>query len=77
MGVKRGTKNSKSHCSMGAVSGGVDDLRQSLTDDKLIMIAVSDAVEALMRFAVVGRSIPDAIVALDQLRRQYERASHG
>jgi hypothetical protein len=52
----------------------LDDIRNAVTDDKLLMLAISDAIESMMQRAVVGRSIPNAIVALDQLRQQLERA---
>jgi hypothetical protein len=44
----------------------------AITDNELLMRAMLDAVEAVMRFCVVGHSIPDAIARLDLLRRHFE-----
>jgi hypothetical protein len=53
-------------------SGELDIIKVS--DDALFERAVNDAIAAMMRLAVVGRSIPDAIGALDRLRQELEEA---
>jgi hypothetical protein len=52
----------------------LEDLKAAVSEDKLFQRATLDCIEAMIRFAVVGRSIPNAIVALDLLRQQLERA---
>jgi hypothetical protein len=47
---------------------------EAIRDDRLLERATMDAIEAMMRFAVLGRSIPSAITELDRLRQQFERA---
>ena len=48
------------------------DIEAAIRDHRLLERATLDCIEAMMRFAVVGRSIPDAIVALDLLRQRLE-----
>jgi hypothetical protein len=51
-------------------------IEDAIRDDKLLERATLDCVQALMRLAVVGHSTRDAIMRLDQLRQQIERANH-
>jgi hypothetical protein len=52
-----------------------DDIKAAISDGRLLERSALDCVEALMWFACVGHSIPDAIVALDHLCRQLEKAN--
>ena len=51
----------------------LDDIKAALTDDALLRLAVTDAVEALARFATVGRSMREAVVMLSAWQSVFER----
>lgn len=49
-------------------------IHDAVSEDQLFQRALLDFVEAATRFALVGRSMADAIKQLDHLREQFERA---
>jgi hypothetical protein len=49
-----------------------DIFEEAISSDKLLERACLDAVQALIKFAVVGHSVDDAIVRLEKLRQRIE-----
>ena len=58
------------------VTTRLDAIKAATAEDKLFERAVHDAIAAMMRRATVGRSITEAITALDHLREEFERVHH-
>lgn len=50
----------------------IDGIRAVITDERLLERAMLDCVAAMMRVAVLGRSVHDATIALDYWRAQFE-----
>jgi hypothetical protein len=44
----------------------------AITDRKLLERALLDTIESVGNYAIVGRSIPEAIARLDLLRQHFE-----
>ena len=51
---------------------GIAEIREAITERRLLERAYRDAVEAMEEFALMGRSIPGTIRRLNELREMFD-----
>ena len=57
---------------MDVIDTGIAEIREAVSERRLLERAYVDCILAVERFAVGGRSIPDAIKGLDELRQMLD-----
>ena len=50
-------------------------IQEALAEDELLALAFQDAVAAVARYAMVGRSVFHATLLLDRIREEFERGN--
>jgi len=53
----------------------IPEIEQAVDDHELLALAFQDAVEALARYAMVGRTVFHSCLLLDEIREQFERGN--